>query len=157
MKTTRFSVLLICIVASEASLVAGAVEMAEPLQPNEIKWGPVPPVLPAGAQMAVLAGDPAGTGMVTLRLKMSPGYQIPPHWHPTDEHVTVISGTLALGMGDTLDLKHSKILRAGGYAVAPANMHHFAWTKTGGIVEINLIGPFAITYVNAADDPSHKK
>jgi hypothetical protein len=49
------------------------------------------------------------------------------------------------------------MLTAGGYGVAPANMHHFAWTKTGAIVQVNLIGPFAITYVNAADDPSHGK
>jgi quercetin dioxygenase-like cupin family protein len=157
MKTTRFAVLLVSLIAVQASLMARATEMAGPVQPNEIKWSPVPSVLPAGGQMAVLSGDPAGTGLVTLRLKMPPGYQIPPHWHPTDEHVTVISGTLALGMGDTLDREHSKILRAGGYAVAPASMHHFAWTKTGGIVEINLIGPFAITYVNTGDDPTHKK
>jgi quercetin dioxygenase-like cupin family protein len=157
MKTTTFVMLLVSLIALQASSMARATEMAGPLQSNEIKWGPVPPVLPAGAQMAVLSGDPAGTGLVTLRLKMPPGYQIPPHWHPTDEHVTVVSGTLALGMGDTLDRHHSKILRAGGYAVAPASMHHFAWTKTGGVVEINLIGPFAITYVNAGDDPRHEK
>jgi quercetin dioxygenase-like cupin family protein len=157
MKTLRTVIFLVSLIAIQASLVARAAEMAAPLQANEIKWGPAPSVLPAGAQMAVLSGDPAATGLVTIRLKMPPGYQIPPHWHPTDEHVTVISGTLALGMGDTLDRKHSKILQAGGYAVAPASMHHFAWTKTGGIVEVNLIGPFAITYVNPGDDPSHKK
>ncbi|MBU6510291.1 MAG: cupin domain-containing protein, partial [Gammaproteobacteria bacterium] len=76
---------------------------AGPLQPEEIQWGPAPPVLPAGAKLAVLAGDPAGTGPVALRLKMPAGYRIPPHWHPTDERVTVISGTLGIGMGDKLD------------------------------------------------------
>lgn len=128
-----------------------------PLQPEEITWGPAPPVLPAGVKLAVLAGDPAGTGPVTLRLKMPAGYRIPPHWHPTDERVTVISGTLALGMGDKLDRKHAKVLKAGGYAVAPANMHHFAWTKTGAVVQVDLMGPFQITYVNPADDPSKKQ
>lgn len=130
---------------------------AGPMQPEEIKWGPAPPVLPAGAGLAVLAGDPAGTGPVTLRLKMPAGYRIPPHWHPTDERVTVISGTLGIGMGDKLDKKHAKVLKAGGYAVAPANMHHFAWTKTGAVVQVDLMGPFQITYVNPADDPSKKK
>lgn len=127
---------------------------AEPLQAAEIKWGPVPPVLPAGAELAVLAGDPASTGEVVLRLKMPPGYRIPPHWHPTDEHVTVISGALAFGMGDKLDKKHSKMLTAGGYALAPAHMNHFVWTKKGAVVQVNLMGPFQITYVNPADDPS---
>jgi quercetin dioxygenase-like cupin family protein len=134
-----------------------AAELPGPVQPEEIKWGPVPPVLPAGAKMAVLAGDPAGTGFVTIRLKMPAGYRIPPHWHPTDEHVTVISGSLALGMGDKFDAQRSKTLKAGGYGVAGANMHHFAWTKTGAVVQVDLLGPFQITYVNPADDPSAKK
>ena len=69
----------------------------------------------------------------------------------------VISGSLALGMGDQVNHKASKTLTAGGYGVAPANMHHFAWTKTGAVVQVNLMGPFAITYVNPADDPSHGK
>jgi len=122
-----------------------------------MKWGPAPPVLPAGAQFVVLSGDPAGKGMVTVRMKLPAGYVIPPHWHPTDEHVTVISGSLALGMGDKVDHKASKTLTAGGYGVAAANMHHFAWTKAGAVVQVNLMGPFAITYVNPADDPSHGK
>ena len=66
-------------------------------------------------------------------------------------------GSLALGMGDKVDHKASKMLTAGGYGVAPANMHHFAWTKAGAIVQVNLMGPFAITYVNPADDPTHGK
>ena len=148
-------VLMLMTLAPSAALLAA--DMSGPLQPEDIQWGAAPPVLPAGVKMAVLAGDPAGTGMVTIRLKLPAGYQIPAHWHPTDERVTVISGAVAIGMGDKLDKKQSKTLKAGGYAVAPANMHHFAWTKTGGVVEVNLMGPFQITYVNPADDPTHKK
>jgi quercetin dioxygenase-like cupin family protein len=133
-----------------------AADMSGPVQPEEIKWGPAPPILPAGAKIAVLAGDPAATGLVTIRLKVPAGYKIPPHFHPTDEHVTVISGTFALGMGDVLDAKKSKTLKPGGYGVAQANMHHFAWTKTGAVVQVTMMGPFMITYVNPADDPSKK-
>jgi quercetin dioxygenase-like cupin family protein len=145
------------LVAAAAPSVLLAADMPAPVQPDEIKWGPAPPVLAPGAQMAVLAGDPAGTGLITLRLKMPAGYRIAPHWHPTDEHVTVISGSFAIGMGDTLDTKKSKTLTAGGYGIAGANMHHFAWTKTGAVVQVNLMGPFQITYVNPADDPSKNK
>lgn len=120
---------------------------------KEIKWGPPAPSLPAGAKMVVLAGDPAGSGLVTIRLQMPAGYTIPPHWHPTDEHVTVLSGSLSLGMGDKLDEAQAKTLTAGGYVVAPAKMHHFAMSKTGAVIQVNLNGPFAITYVNPADDP----
>jgi len=134
-----------------------AADMPGPVQANEIKWGPAPPVLPAGAKAAVLAGDPASSGFIAIRLKMPAGYKIPAHWHPTDEHITVISGTFAIGMGDVIDEKQSKTLKPGGYAVAQANMHHFAWTKTGAVVEVNMVGPFKITYVNPADDPSQKK
>lgn len=38
--------------------------------------------------------------------------------------------------------------------MAPANVHHYAWTKTGATIQVHLNGPFAITYVNPADDPS---
>lgn len=123
---------------------------------KDVKWGPPPPALPPGAKMAVLAGDPAAAGLVTVRLKMPAGYKVPPHWHPTDEHVTVLSGSVLLGMGDKLDEAAAKTLTAGGYVVAPANMHHFALTKTGAVIQIHLNGPFGITYVNPADDPSKK-
>jgi quercetin dioxygenase-like cupin family protein len=118
-----------------------------------IKWGPPPPAFPAGAKFAVIDGDPAAKGLVTVRFEMPAGYKIAPHWHPTDEHITVLSGTFGVGMGDTLDVAHGKTLRAGGYAVAPATMHHYAWTKTGATIQVHMIGPFAITYVNSADDP----
>ena len=123
----------------------------------QVKWGPPPPVLPRGAQFAVIDGDPAATGLVTVRMKLPAGYQIPPHFHPTDEHVTVLAGTLSLGMGDTIDKAHSATLGVGGYAVAPAKMHHYAWTAKGATIQIHLMGPFALTYVNPADDPTHAK
>jgi quercetin dioxygenase-like cupin family protein len=157
MRSQRFIVRALMLLALTGGAALYAADMPGPVQANEVKWGPAPPVLPAGAKLAVLSGDPAGTGLVTIRLKMPAGYKIPAHWHPTDEHVTVISGSLALGMGDVLDEKQSKVLKPGGYAVAQANMHHFAWTKTGAVVQVHLMGPFKITYVNAADDPSNKK
>ncbi len=158
MKTSCLSVVrALVLMALVAPAAVWAADLPGPVQPEEIKWGPVPPVLPAGAKMALLAGDPAGTGLVTLRLKMPAGYRLPPHWHPTDEHVTVISGTFAIGMGDKIDKTQSKTLKPGGYAIAGANMHHYAWTKTGAIVQVNLMGPFQITYVNPADDPSRNK
>jgi uncharacterized RmlC-like cupin family protein len=121
---------------------------------KEVKWGPAPPILPKGAMMAVLAGDPGAAGLVAVRLKMPAGYKIPAHWHPTDEQVTVLSGTLAIGMGDKLDETKGVTLRAGGFGIAPARMNHYAWTKTGAVIQIDLMGPFALTYVNAADDPT---
>ena len=131
--------------AADSPLIAGA---------KDVKWGPAPPFLPKGAHMAVMAGDPAGTGPVSVRLKVPAGYKIPAHWHPTDEQVTVLSGSLAIGMGDKLDQSKGTTLVAGGFGVAPAHMNHYAWSTKGAVIQLNLMGPVALTYVNPADDPS---
>jgi quercetin dioxygenase-like cupin family protein len=123
---------------------------------QQVAWGAPPPVFPSGAKFAVIAGDPAATGLVTVRFEMPAGYKIPPHFHPTDEHVTVLKGSFSLGMGNVIDKAHSLTLTAGGYAVAMANMHHYAYTTTGATIQVHMQGPFAITYVNPADDPSRK-
>ena len=123
---------------------------------KEVKWGAPPPVFPPGAKFAVIAGDPAATSLVTVRFDMPAGYTIPPHFHPTDEHITVLKGSLTLGMGDVIDKTHTLTLSPGGYGVAIANMHHYAYTTTGATIQVHMQGPFAITYVNAADDPSKK-
>jgi hypothetical protein len=122
--------------------------------PAELKWGPPPPVFEQNAQMALVSGDPSKPGLYCVRLKMPAGYKVMPHWHPTDEHVTVISGTFALGMGDKVDPATMTELPAGGYALLPATMHHYAMAKTECIVQVHGMGPFALTYVNPADDPS---
>jgi mannose-6-phosphate isomerase-like protein (cupin superfamily) len=122
-----------------------------------VKWGPPPPMLQPGAKFAVIDGDPGAKGNVTVRLMLPAGYKIAPHWHPTDEHVTVLAGELSIGMGDTLDESKGVTMRAGGYGVAPANMHPYAWSKSGATIQIHLMGPFALTYVNPADEPSPKK
>jgi quercetin dioxygenase-like cupin family protein len=127
------------------------------LTPGDIKWGPVPPELPPGAQLAVLDGNPGKAGApFTIRLKAPDGYRIPPHYHPTDESVTIIEGTLAVGMGDKFDEAAGHDLTAGSYARMPKGVRHYAWTKGETIVQVHGTGPFQITYVNPADDPRHQ-
>lgn len=120
---------------------------------GKLSWGPAPAVFPAGARMAVLSGDPGKAEMFTVQLAMPDGYRIPPHFHPTDEAVKVLKGTFLVGMGDTLDLSKTKALKAGGSGKVPANMHHFAATKGATELTVTAMGPFAMTYVNPADDP----
>jgi quercetin dioxygenase-like cupin family protein len=126
------------------------------VSPSALKWMDGPPVLPKGAKLAVLSGDPSKEGIFVIRLKFPAGYHVPPHWHPTDEHATVIKGTMALGMGDTLDAAKATTVPVGGYALLPATMHHYAIAKTAAIVQISGNGPFVINYVNPKDDPSKK-
>jgi quercetin dioxygenase-like cupin family protein len=122
--------------------------------PADLKWGDPPPVFQKGASFTVVSGDPGKAGLYVIRLKMPAGYKIAPHWHPTDEHVTVVSGTFAVGMGEKFDEAAMKQLPAAGYALLPAEMRHFAMAKTEATVQVHGMGPFALTYVNPADDPS---
>src|SRR4051812_19440459 len=96
---------------------------------QELSWGPAPAVFPPGAQMAVLAGNPGGTGEFVVRLRMPNGYRIPPHTHPTDENVTVISGNFEVGMGTTFEEKGMLKLNAGGFVTAPAGHAHYAMAR----------------------------
>ncbi|MBA3810814.1 MAG: cupin domain-containing protein [Caulobacteraceae bacterium] len=134
----------------------GATAAQAQVNAADVKWGPAPPVFPQGARMAVMAGDPGKAGLFIIRLKMPADYKVPAHHHPTDENVTVISGAFSLGMGDTLDMKKAATLTAGGFAQAPAGMNHYGFTAKGAVVEVAAQGPFAMTYVNPADDPTHK-
>lgn len=122
-------------------------------QAPALVWGPAPAVFPAGAKMAVLQGDPSKTALFTVRLDMPDGYRIAPHFHPTDELVTVISGTFLIGIGDLVDVARATALQAGGYAIAEANMHHYAIARGHTIVQVHAMGPFALTYVNPKAAP----
>jgi hypothetical protein len=153
-KTITCSILCLCILGAARAQEgkSGHVIMGTP----EVKWGPAPPVFEKGASLAVISGDPSKAGPYVVRLKMPAGYKIAPHWHPTDENVTVISGTFALGMGEKFDVKALKSLAAGGYGLMPAEMRHFAMAKTAATVQVHGVGPFALNYVNPADDPSKR-
>ncbi len=118
-----------------------------------VTWAPAPPFLPPGARFAVLQGDPGQAGIYTIRLELPAGYVIRPHFHPTDEHITVLSGSFLVGMGDSLDTRHGGTLAAGGFITATAQAHHYAVARAKTVVQVHGEGPFAITYVRAADDP----
>ncbi len=143
-------------------LIAACFALPAPPQntfsPDQIKFGPVPPVLAAGAQLAVLEGDPMGSsGDFTIRLKMPDGYRIAPHWHPKRENVTVVSGSFKLGMGDGFDVSKMTEFPAGGFAYLDPSMHHYGMAVGETVVQIHGEAPFQINYVNPSDDPSMKK
>ena len=136
-----------------AGLAAPAFAQEHHSSAPAIHWGPPPGVFPANARFAVLQGDPSQPGVYTVRLDMPSGYVIKPHYHPTDEHITVISGMFVVGMGDTVNTHNTQTLAAGGFITAPANAHHFAMARGRTVVQVHGMGPFALTYVNPADMP----
>ena len=144
--------------ASAAKKMAGAKKPGHVIMnPADMKWGDAPPVFPPGAKMAVLQGDPSKPGLFTIRLKVPDGYKVAAHWHPTIEHLTVVSGTFYLGTGDKLDETKATAMGPGAFAMMPAKMRHYAWMKGETEVQVYGMGPFQLIYVNPADDPSKAK
>ena len=127
---------------------------------DELAWSDGPASLPPGAEAAVLEGDPSKKGPFTLRLRMPAGYEIKPHTHPEIEHVTVISGTLNVVMGDRLDekleRKRGEALSAGGFMVMQPGMAHAVWTTGETVIQLHGIGPWQIDYLKPSDDPRQR-
>ena len=124
---------------------------------DNFQWQDGPASLPKGAKMAVLEGDPAKEGPFTLRLKVPANYNVPPHWHPAIEHVTVIKGVLYMGAGDKMDMNSATKITEGGLAVMPIKHVHYAFTKEEATIQLHGIGPWGINYVNPKDDPRNSK
>jgi ChrR-like protein with cupin domain len=125
--------------------------------PDQIQYGPPPPFIAPGSQLAVIEGDPtASSGDFTVRLKMPDGYKIAPHWHPKRENVTVLSGNFKVGMGDKWDDTKMMTFPAGSFAYLDPDMHHYAMASGEVVVQVHGMSPLQFNYVNPADDPSKK-
>ena len=142
--------------AGDTTNNTGMAVAGDTAQPTSPVWGPAPQVFPAGAKMAVVSGDPGKEGLFRVELSFPDGYKIPPHFHPTDEVVTVKEGTFLVGMGDKLDPKKTKAMEAGDSGTVAAGMHHFGLARGATVVAVSAQGPFAMTYVNPADDPTKR-
>ena len=146
--------IMLAIVCCAGILLAQSGKPQNAFTPDQIKWGPPPPFLAAGAQVAILEGDPmASSGDFTLRIKMPDGFKLAPHFHPKRENVTVISGNFKVGMGDKFDESKMMTFPAGSFAYMDPDMHHYAMASGEVVVQVHGISPIKFNYVNAADDP----
>ncbi len=150
--TLAFGTLAASAALAQSSGHAGMASDHMMVTSDELKWADVAS-LPPGAKLAVIEGPLNQAVPVTFRVKLPANYLLPAHWHPGIEHVTVISGTFNMGMGDKLDRAKTKALTAGGVAIMQPKTNHFAWTKDETIVQVHGMGPWGVTYVNPADDP----
>ena len=121
--------------------------------PDTLKWGPPPAAYPKGAEFAIITGNPGQEGPFVLRIKAPAGYKVPPHIHPADENVTVLSGTVNFGMGDKVDAAKETAVKPGGYFKATKGMAHYALFPEATIIQVHGVGPTGINYINPADDP----
>ena len=140
--------------ASVPLLMAGSAVQAKPSH-SSLKWMSAPPSLPSGAEMAVVSGNPSKKGNFTIQLKMPADYAVPPHSHPKNEVVKVVSGKLHYGMSDKL-MTGAKTLTAGHSVTMKAKMKHWVHVPAPATIQVSGMGPFQITYVDPKDDPRKK-
>jgi anti-sigma factor ChrR (cupin superfamily) len=115
---------------------------------GDLKWTPII----KGCDLATVAGDPSADGTpFVVRLRCADGAKIPAHWHPTDENVTVLKGTLLAGMGETFDETKMLTMNVGNFVMMPKEMRHFAMSKGETIVQVHGAGPFKVNWVNPSE------
>lgn len=150
----------VCALAALSAFAVIGVAMAEDaapimLTPDDLKWSDVAS-LPAGAKIALIEGKMSEAAPITARIKFPANYRLPPHWHPGVERVTVLSGSFLYGMGEQADMAKTKAFPAGSIIVMSPMMRHYVFTKEETVVQLNVVGPWGINYVNPADDPRKK-
>jgi quercetin dioxygenase-like cupin family protein len=95
--------------------------------PDQIKWGQPNP---AGAQNAVLAGDPAKEGLYVVMVKWLAGNHFShPHFHPHDRFITVLKGTWWVGTGTKFDPDATVPMPAGTFVTHYGQQVHFDGAK----------------------------
>ena len=123
--------------------------------PDQLNWIDNPTI--QGGKIAVLTGDPTKAETVVMRVKFPANRRQPPHSHPHAEIVTLLSGSLGYGEGESFDTSKGQIGGAGTFAIVPANQAHFVWTENEeAIAQVQFVGPFSINYVDPEDDPRKK-
>ena len=122
---------------------------------KDLKWADSPS-LPAGAKIAVLEGPMNEAKPFIARIKLPANAKIPPHTHPAIEHVTVISGSFSMGMGEKWDDKGMHKLGVGDVMIMQPKTPHYAKANAETVVQIHGVGPWQVNYVNPADDPRNK-
>ena len=159
MKKKLIVITALCLALAPVAIAQAEKEKAEgkTYLPGDVVWTDGPAALPPGSKRAILEGDPGKEGFYTERLKLPDGYKIAPHTHPQTEHVTVISGTFNIGMGEKFDPSAGQAMAAGSYFFMPAGMKHFAWTTGETVIQLSRSSPSAINYLDPADDPRNAK
>jgi mannose-6-phosphate isomerase-like protein (cupin superfamily) len=105
----------------------------------------VVPLGPMSGDAEILFGHPDSVGRpFVMRIRELPGTVVPPHTHPVDEHITVVSGTWYFAAGERFDSTALRELKAGTYAFAPAGTTMFGYSPDGAVVQVHSVGPFHI-------------
>jgi quercetin dioxygenase-like cupin family protein len=96
---------------------------------------------------AFLIGSPSQAGLYTIRVHLKDGGLMPPHSHPDDRMITVLSGTLHYGFGTTADPAATKAYPTGATFLAKANDPHYAIGRGGVIYQESGMAPTGTKWV----------
>lgn len=118
--------------------------------PSDLDWVPASQI-GGGAETVVMEGNPEAAVPFTFRLKFPPHFRMGVHTHRVTEHITVIAGTLHLGIGETFDRANASTYPAGSFAIVPAGMPMFSFTGAeGAIVQVHGVGPWQVHWLEPA-------
>jgi quercetin dioxygenase-like cupin family protein len=143
---TRFLALVVTLlVAPISTAVYASPPVMQVVNPAMLQWH-IAKDMPPGATVAILSGNPQGTGHFIARLKLPANYIVPAHSHSINEFDTVISGTYYLGAGKVADANQGTAMHTGDFVMIPANSRHYGYTREGATLEIRADGPWGMKY-----------
>jgi quercetin dioxygenase-like cupin family protein len=100
------------------------------------------------AEAATLTGSSSAAGLYTIRVRIARGGSIPPHTHPDARILTVVSGEVYYGFGETVDMAQAKLYAEGAVFTVPANAPHWSAATTSDVVyQESGMGPSAFVPV----------
>ena len=152
---SREAVVAVVGVVMIASAVRSALGAANPVRavaPSEIKWSTVSGY-PSGYARAMLDGEADKAVPFTYRVRLPAGFTFQPHTHAGDEHVTVLEGAWAFGVGDTFDASRLRSFPVGSFVVIPAGTPHFVGTESDTVIQVHGIGPIGFQFVGRGSAP----
>ena len=100
-----------------------------------------------GVRYVALFGDMSAGGAFVFRLEVQPGFELRPHTHPITEHITVLSGRLFVGVGETMEKRDATGYGAGSYLAIAADVPAYMWAEEETVIQIHGTGPMTTTFV----------
>ena len=128
-------------------------EVQHVVRADSTPWEPCPPTLPLGCEMAVLDGDPQSEDLFTVRFHAEGTFLMPPHWHPKDERVTIISGSAAVAFGVDSERADATEFGPGDYYVNARHAVHTVWIEGPTVLQITGIGPWKAVPITESSPP----
>lgn len=123
------------------------------VHPDDLSWQSIASMA-GDAKIAVIEGDLSKAEPFTFRLRLPADYRIDPHKHPAYERVTVLSGELNFGHGETFDKDATQRLDTGGMAIMASGEAMYGFTgEEETVIQLHGTGPWGIEYINPKDDP----